>query len=404
MSRIGDLIEQLCPDGVPFKPLDELVKGASSRAATGTLNGWTYVGVDNLLPDFRGRRDADYLAGADTAIAFEPGDVLVGNIRPYLKKAWLADRAGGASPDVLVLRRRPEARDEVLPSFLYYAIAADPFINFAMQHAKRGKMPRGDKVRMMQFRVPVPGIEVQKEIVRTLDHFKGLEVELQSEIDLRHRQYAHYRDQLMLAERATGVRWKPMGELGDIFRGKRFTKNDYVSEGGVGCIHYGEIYTHYGISAMVPASRLRAEIAPKMRYAVKNDVVLTDVGETVEDVGKAVAWLGEEDVAVHDHCYVFRSDLNPLYVSQYMRTSRFRADKYRHIVRTKVNTLLPDGLPRILLPEVAPEEQARIAGILGRFEDLLSDPGLGLPAEIAARRQQFQHYRNNLMTFEEAVA
>lgn len=124
-----------------------------------------------------------------------------------------------------------------------------------------------------------------------------------------------------------------------------------------------------------------------MRFATKGDVVLTDVGETVEDVGKAVAWLGAEDVAIHDHCYVFRSEVDPVFVSHYMQTTRFRADKDRHIARTKVKTLLPDGLGKILVPVPSPTEQKRIAGILDSFDALVNDLSVGLPAELAARQQ-----------------
>jgi type I restriction enzyme S subunit len=132
-------------------------------------------------------------------------------------------------------------------------------------------------------------------------------------------------------------------------------------------------------------------------------VVLTDVGETVEDVGKAVAWLGREDVAIHDHCYVFRSDMNPVFVSHYMQTTKFRADKDRHIARTKVNTLLPDGLRRIPLPVPSPAEQDRIVATLDNFDALVNDLSIGLPAELAARRRQYAHYRDRLLTFEEAA-
>ena len=82
-----------------------------------------------------------------------------------------------------------------------------------------------------------------------------------------------------------------MAEVGEFIRGRRFTKADYV-EDGVACIHYGEIYTHYGTSANAVISRVRPEMKPILRFAKPGDVVVTDVGETVEDVGKAVAWMG----------------------------------------------------------------------------------------------------------------
>lgn len=200
-----------------------------------------------------------------------------------------------------------------------------------------------------------------------------------------------------------GVRWIPMGELGEIIRGKRFTKADYVEVGGIGCIHYGEIYTDFGTKATVTVSRVRGELASTLRFARKGDVVLTDVGETVEDVGKAVAWLGDEEVAVHDHCYIVRSPVNPVYLSYYMQTASYVGAKDKHIARTKVKTLLPDGLKRIPVPVPSPEEQARIVSILDRFDALVNDLSVGLPAELRARRQQYEYYRDKLLTFEEAA-
>ena len=111
--------------------------------------------------------------------------------------------------------------------------------------------------------------------------------------------YNYYRAQLLTFEEGA-VEWKTLGDIGEFIRGKRFTKADYVDE-GISVIHYGEIYTHYGVSATHALSQVRTEMAASLRYAEPGDVVLTDVGETVEDVGKAVAWLGR--ITSYNVCY-----------------------------------------------------------------------------------------------------
>ncbi|MNJ44192.1 putative type-1 restriction enzyme specificity protein [compost metagenome] len=208
------------------------------------------------------------------------------------------------------------------------------------------------------------------------------------------------------------VEWKALKDIGEFIRGKRFTKADYVEE-GIGVIHYGEIYTRYGVWADHAFSMVRDDLAGSLRYAEPGDVVLTDVGETVEDVGKAVAWLGDERVAIHDHCYAFRHSMNPKFVSYCMQTQYFIANKAKHVARTKVNTLLINGFSKVEIPVPFPTdpnksltEQARIVAMLDKFDDLTNSISEGLPREIALRQKQYEYYRDQLLTFpkrEEAV-
>jgi type I restriction enzyme S subunit len=194
-----------------------------------------------------------------------------------------------------------------------------------------------------------------------------------------------------------------LNEIGKFIRGRRFTKADYVDD-GVGVIHYGEIYTRYGTSANSVISHVRPSLAGALRYAKPGDVVITDVGETVEDVGKAVAWLGNEEVAIHDHCYAFRHDMNPKFVSYCMQTTSFIAEKAKYVARTKVNTLLIDGFSKIRIPVPPLDEQERIVSILDKFDMLVNDLSSALPAEIKVRRQQYEHYRDRLLSFTEKEA
>ena len=135
------------------------------------------------------------------AIRYEPGDLLIGNIRPYLRKAWLADRSGGASPDVLTISLNDRGQQLVLPRFLYFVIASDDFIAYSMQHAKGGKMPRGDKTATMRYEIPVPSRDEQERIVAILDKFDALvndpSTGLQAELTARLQQYEHYLGRLL---------------------------------------------------------------------------------------------------------------------------------------------------------------------------------------------------------------
>jgi type I restriction enzyme S subunit len=201
------------------------------------------------------------------------------------------------------------------------------------------------------------------------------------------------------------VEWKPLNEIGKFIRGKRFTKADFV-EDGISAIHYGEIYTRYGAWTDHAVSQVRSDLEGSLRYAQPGDVVITGVGETVEDVGKAVAWVGDGDVAIHDDSYAFRHSMNPKYISYAMQTAAFIDEKAKHVSRGKVNRLLVDGVAKVRIPiphpgdiEKSLVEQARIVSILDKFNALTNSITDGLPREIELRQKQYEHYRNLLLSF-----
>jgi type I restriction enzyme S subunit len=148
---------------------------------------------------------------------------------------------------------------------------------------------------------------------------------------------------------------------------------------------------------------VRLELSGQLRFAQPGDVVIATVGETVEDVAKAVAWLGNEPVAIHDDTSLFRSDLNPKYVSYAMQTADFHGQKNRHVARGKVKRLSGEGLSKIAIPVPPRGEQDRIVAILDKFDSLVADLMIDLPAELNARRQQYEHCRDRLLTFQGAI-
>mgnify|MGYP004524016275 CR=1 FL=1 len=125
MSRLDELIEKLCPDGVEYKELGEVARYAKTRIAASKMNENNYVGVENLLQEKRGKTTASSVPAFGTVIAFERGDILIGNIRPYLKKIWLADCEGGTNGDVLTVQIND--RSLFIPEYLYYVLSSDKF-------------------------------------------------------------------------------------------------------------------------------------------------------------------------------------------------------------------------------------------------------------------------------------
>lgn len=400
MSRIDDMLQELCPEGVEMVELGLVASYSASRVAASDVDSTSFVGVDNLIAGKRGRVDATHSPNTDSLTGYLPGDILLGNIRPYLKKVWLADRQGGCGGDVLAIRLNDDGARRVDVRFLYYLISSDSFFLFDQQNAKGAKMPRGDKAAIMRYRIPLAPLAIQHEVVRVLDQFTQLEAELEAELEARRQQYSYYLEDILGPHRWSEVPWMPLASLGTFRRGKRFTKSDYANE-GIPCIHYGEIYTRFGVSASAVASYLDDSIAGKLRFADPGDLIIVDVGEVVDDVGRSVAWVGDESVAIHDHSYAFRGDMNPVFLSYVMRTSWFRRQKSKHVARTKVKTLLLEGFSRICVPVPSIAEQERTVEILNEFDALVNDLSSGLPAEIEARRQQYEYYRDRLLAFPE---
>ncbi len=193
-----------------------------------------------------------------------------------------------------------------------------------------------------------------------------------------------------------------MRELGTFIRGKRFVKSDILANGAP-CIHYGEMYTHYKISAKQTISYLDPSLAAKLRVAHPGDVIIVAAGETVEDLGNGVAWLGESDVVIHDACYAYSHNLNPKYVSHFLQTDLFRSQIKRFVSSGKISSINAAGLGQAKIPVPPISEQDRIVGILDKFDTLVNDISQGLPAEIQARRTQYEYYRGKLLSFKPLI-
>ncbi|EKO3928614.1 restriction endonuclease subunit S [Vibrio metschnikovii] len=294
--------------------------------------------------------------------------------------------------------------------FLFYCLKnAQNHITSLATDAIPAHLPT-EAISALEVPIPCPSnqeksLEIQAEIVRILDTFTELTTELTTELNARKKQYKHYRNQLLSFE-STDVEWKPLGNIGEFIRGKRFTKKDYVTDGGVKVIHYGEIYTHYGTSSTSTISQVRSDLAESLRYAETNDVIVASVGETIEDVGKAVAWLGSGKVAIHDDSYAIRHSLNPKYLSYCLQTDDFISEKAKYVSRGKVKRLLIDGISKVRIPIPYPNnyerslaEQARIVAILDKFDALTNSITEGLPREIELRQKQYEYYRDLLLSF-----
>lgn len=179
--------------------LGAVAEYSQKRISVTDLTPETYVGVDNLLQDRKGKAVATFLPDQGSVTTYNQGDILIGNIRPYLKKIWFSNQVGGTSGDVLTIQ------NSITPcmenKYLYYILSDDRFFYYNVQYSKGSKMPRGDKKAIMQYKFILPSITEQKRIVSMLDNFNtltnSLSEGLPKEIELRQKQYEYWREQLL---------------------------------------------------------------------------------------------------------------------------------------------------------------------------------------------------------------
>jgi type I restriction enzyme, S subunit len=416
MSRMGELIPDLGSEEVEFKTVEEVasyVRGVTYTKHQEQADGPIRVLRSNNISLATNTINFDDVRTLSDSVKIKndqwlrAGDILIsaasGSKAHVGKVAFIEEDIDYCFGGFMAVLRAHEGMDS---RFLFYLLVGRSFNAYLEASLASTTINNLSASVMNAFRVPMPPLETQRAIVMTLDTFAKLEAELEAELDAelkaRGQQYDHYRDSLFAFEGRGSTQWRAMGEAGAFIRGRRFTKGDVVSD-GIGSIHYGEIYTEYGTWATEAVSRVRAELAPNLRFAHPGDVVIAAVGETVEDVCKAVAWLGDEDVAVHDDCFIFRHSMNPKFVSYYFQTSAFHAEKAKHVARAKVKRVSGESLGKLKIPVPPIDEQERIVAILDKFGALVKDLSMALSAELKARRQQYEHYRDRLLTFSEAA-
>lgn len=419
MSRIDDLIAEHCPDGVEFRALGELGSlygGLTGKTkadfGSGHARYMSYVNVfgnpatdllrDDLVAVSDGERQKQIALGDVLFTASSENAEEVG-----MSSTVVSDPQGPIYLNSFCFGFRPADGTLLVPDFSKHLFRSPDVRRQIVRTASGVTRFNISKARFAGVRVPLPPVPVQRAIVDVLDRFTELETELEAELEAereaRRRQYEHHRDALLSFRVQGEVRWVPMGEIGEFIRGRRFTKED-MAPTGLASIHYGEIYTKYGTATTTTVSHVKPELAPRLRFARPRDVVVAAVGETVEDVGKAVAWLGETDVAVHDDCFIFRQPLDPKFVAYYFQTKAFHAEKAKHVARAKVKRLSGESLSRLTMPVPPLADQERVVSILDSFDTLVTGLSAGLPAELKARQRQYEYYRDKLLTFDQAPA
>ena len=397
MSKLEELINKLCPNGVEYKSFGDVVRFINGRAykqeellQSGkykvlrvgnffTSDSWYYSDLELENEKYCNKGDLLYAWAASLGPKIWNGDKTI-----FHYHIWKLEF------DEKVLSKK----------YLYHFLRFD--VDKMYESLTHSTMPHVSMGSMQKREIPVPPLEIQNEIVRILDNFTELEEELEEELVARRKQYEYYRDSLLTFD--DNVEWKKLGDIAtDIYRGSGI-KRDQVSPDGIPCVRYGEIYTTYNIHFDICVSHTVLEEIQSPKYFEHGDILFAITGESIEDIAKSIAYMGNDKCLAGGDTVVLKHKQNPKYLAFALSTTNAIMQKGKGKVKSKVVHSSVPSISEIEVPIPSLEEQEKIANILDNFLQLCNNLTSGLPAEIEARHKQYEYYRDKLLTFKRKSA
>lgn len=384
MSKLERLIQQYCPDGVEYVKLDSVANVCrGTRVVKSQLSDKGYPVYQNCLTPMGYFERSNCNAG----ITFVICGGAAGNVGYTDVECWAADDC-----EFII------GNHQVINRYIYYYLMTKQ--NYLLSKVRKASIPRLSPSIIKDLEIPVPPLPVQEEIVRILDTFTELQAELQAELQKRQQQYNFYRDNLLNFNRGgQEIKWMKLKDVAiQWYRGAGI-KRDEVGKEGTPCIRYGEIHTTYNIWFKKCISHTDEHKQATKKYAEYGDILFAITSEDIPLVGNSVAYLGKEKILVGGDIVVMKHNQDPKYMAYALSTSDAIKQKGKGKVKSKVVHTNVPSLQEIVIPIPPLEEQQRIANILDRFDTLTNDLTSGLPAEMEKRRQQYEYYRDRLLTF-----
>ena len=407
MSKLDELIKELCPNGVEYKKLGEVCNFQNGFTFKSTLfkeNGEAILRITNisngiineedlkyfLLGDYKENLGNYIVSKNDIVIAMSGATTGKIGINNTSKKFYLNQRVGKFIPNIVKLNNR----------FLYHFLLSKG-LEILKISSVSGAQPNLSTENIKNLVIPVPPLEVQEEIAKILDNYtksvEELKEKLNEELIARKNQYSWYRDYLLKFENKVKiVKLKDIAT--EMYRGNGI-KREEIREIGIPCIRYGEIYTDYGISFEKTKSYTDENLIINKKYIDYGDILFAITGESVEEIGKSTAYIGKEKCLVGGDILVMKHKQDPVYLSYVLSTENAQKQKSKGKIKSKVVHTNATDIGEIEIPLPPLEVQKRIVEVLDNFEKICNDLNIGLPAEIEARQKQYEFYRNFLLTF-----
>lgn len=381
MKNLETLIQELCPDGVEFVKLGDCC----------SFKRGTTITAKNAIPG-----DVPVLAGGQKPAYYHneanrTGETIVvagsgayaGFVSYWTIPVFLSD-SFSVEPD-----------DRLVVKFVYYFLKNIQQKIFATK--KGSGVPHVHGSSIEKFEIPLPPIEVQTEIVRILDKFTSLEAELEAELDCRKRQYEYYRDKLLSFENVGGqeVKWKKMSEVckNICSGGTPLTSKAEYYDGNIPWLRtqevdYCEIHSTLRNITQLGLDNSSAKMIPA------NCVIVAMYGSTAAKVA-----INKIPLCTNQACCNLEIDEDKALVRYVYQWICKQYEVLKAMGEGSQHNINAQKVKDFKIPIPSLEEQHRIVAILDRFESLTTSLQSGLPAEIVARRQQYEHYRDKLLTF-----
>ena len=374
-NYIDRLVAELCPDGVEYRPIEELFTTRNGYTPSKSNSSYWENGT---VPWFRMediRENGGVLSEAMQSVhesalkkggMFPAGSIIVATSATIGEHALInVDFLCNQRFTVLILK--DEFKNLLSPKFIYYySFILD---RWCLSNTTQSSFASVDMKRFKKFEFPVPPLEIQEAIVEILDKFTNLEAELEAELEARTLQYQYYRDSLFEALDCPRV---PLDSFAKIKNGK--TYKDF----GAGNI---PVYGSGGIMTYVDRSSYdKPTVLIPRKGSLGNLFYLEEPFWNVDTI--FYTEIDEEQVI-------------PKFLYYFLKTAHLEDLN----TAGGVPSLTQKVLNKVLIPVPSLEEQQRIVDILDRFDALTSSLSEGLPAELAARRSQYEYYRDQLLTF-----
>ena len=397
MSRIDELIAEHCPDGVEFKELDELLDYeqpgkylVNSTAYDDSHTTPVLTAGQTFILGYTSETSGIYPASPENPV------IIFDDFTTAFKWVDFPFKAKSSAMKMIT----PKSKT---PESLRYAYYAMQTIGYVPQDHARQWIGTYSK-----FRIPAPHPEVQREIVKVLDTFTKLEAELEAELEARRRQYKYYRDALLTfgertdadASKQASIRWATLGDIANIVRGASprpiqsfLTK----AEEGIPWIKIGDV-PNGGKYITGTSEHVTLAGAEKSRRVRPGDFVLSN------SMSFGRPYISKIEGCIHDGWLAisdFGASFLPDFLYHLLRSATIQAEFARRAGAGTIQNLNAEIVRSVSVPVPPLEEQERIVAILDKFDALVNDLSSGLPAEIKARRQQYEHYRDRLLSFPE---